>query len=89
MNKPKYQLGDFVRYTGLKNERRFKYQFIEDFKQQQLEGTAKVIGISCRVDFNIFEYEISYPFSDNNKTYFIRETDLKKRKNQNYFKEVK
>ena len=84
----KYQLNDFVRYIGLrKNERRFKYQFIEDFKKQQLEATAKIVGISYRTDFNIFEYEVSYPFTNNKKTYFVREFDLFKRKNQDYYNE--
>jgi hypothetical protein len=88
MLKPKYKLNDFVRYTGLRrNERRFRYQFIEDFKKQQLEGTAKIVGISYRTDFNIFEYEVSYPFANKEKTYFVREFDLLKRKNQNYYNE--
>lgn len=89
MLKPKYKLNDFVRYTGLRrNERRFKYQFIEDFKKQQLEGTAKIIGISYRTDFNIFEYEVSYPFANKEKTYFVREFDLLKRNNQHLYKQV-
>ena len=88
MLKSKYQLNDFVRFTGLrKNERRFKYQFIEDFKKQQLEATAKIVGISYRTDFNIFEYEVSYPFTNKEKTYFVREFDLLKRKNQDYYKD--
>jgi hypothetical protein len=88
MLKPKYQLNDFVRYTGLRrNERRFKYQFISDFKQQQLEATAKIVAISYRTDFNIFEYQISYPFANKDKKYFVREFDLLKRKNQDYYNE--
>ena len=88
MLNPKYQLNDFVRFTGLKkNERRFKYQFIEDFKQQQLEATAKIVAISYRTDFNIFEYEISYPFANKDKKHFVREFDLLKRKNQDYYKD--
>ena len=88
MLKPKYQLNDFVRYTGLRrNETRLKDQFIEDFKKQQLEATAKIVGISYRTDFNIFEYEISYPFTNKEKTYLVREFDLLKRKNQDYYNE--
>ena len=88
MFNPKYELNNFVRFTGLRrNEKRFVGQFIEDFKQQQLEGTAKIIGISYRTDWEIFEYEVIYPFTNNNKTYFIRETQLSKRNNQDYYNE--
>lgn len=89
MLKPKYQLNDFVRYTGLrKNERRFKYQSYQEFWKQQLRGTSKIISISYNIDKEIFEYEIAYPFLKKDKTFLIRENQLSKRNNQHLYQQV-
>ena len=89
MLKPKYQLNDFVRYTGLrKNERRFKYQTYREFWTQQLQGTSKIISISYSLDKERFEYEIAYPFLKKDKTFLIRENQLSKRNNQHLYQQV-
>tara|TARA_R100000329_G_C7490048_1_gene172630 strand:- start:81 stop:413 length:333 start_codon:yes stop_codon:yes gene_type:complete len=94
MLNPKYQVDEFVRFTGLRrNERRFKYQFSEDFENQQLQETAKIISIFYNDDRDIFEYEVVYPFQSdhfnyNEKTILIKENQLEKINNQDFYKEI-
>ena len=89
MLKSKYQLNDFVRFTGLRrNERRFKYQSYQDYWKQQLQATSKIISIFYSVDKERYEYEITYPFQKKFKTFTIRENQLSKRINQHLFKQL-